>query len=109
MALVTQSLDDDQADDIRVLSLSGKSQIADYMVVATGRSGRQLGAMADKLLRRLKQAGVRGATIEGRSHSHWILIDTGDVIVHLFRPDVREIYNLEKLWDDFAVEQTLSA
>ena len=79
------------------------------MVVASGRSGRQLGAMADKLLRRLKQAGVRGATVEGRGHSHWILIDAGDVIVHLFRPETRELYNLEKLWDDLAVGQPLSA
>ncbi len=99
---MTQSLTDDQAQDIRVIALAGKSQIADHMVIATGRSTRQLGSMADKLRRRLKQAGVDNVRVEGRGPCHWILIDAGDVIVHLFRPDTRELYALEKLWDGFA-------
>jgi len=98
LSLVKTSLDDDKAQALRVIELEGKSSIADYMVIATGTSQRQVGAMADHLLENLKSAGFRGAAVEGRSHCDWVLIDVGDVVVHLFRPEVREFYNLEKMW-----------
>lgn len=81
-----------------VIDLAGKSSIADYMVIASGASARQISAMADHLQERLKTGGYGGAVVEGKEQGDWILIDAGDVIVHLFRPEVREFYNLEKLW-----------
>lgn len=81
-----------------VIDLAGKTSIADYMVVASGRSTRHVGAMADKLASRLKEAGVAGVEIEGMPLCDWVLIDAGDVIVHLFRPEVRAFYGLEKMW-----------
>ncbi len=98
LALIKGSLDSDQAGDIVVIDLSGKSSIADYMVVASGQSTRQVGAMTDHLLRQFKDKGLRGATVEGQPRNDWVLVDAGDVIVHLFRPEVREFYQLEKLW-----------
>ncbi len=92
------SLDDDKAEDIVVIDLAGKSSIADYMVIASGRSQRQVGAMAEHLVERLKQAGMRPGTPEGLRQCDWVLIDAGDVIAHLFRPEVRAFYNLEKMW-----------
>ncbi len=97
--LVASSLDDDKAEDIVIIDLDGKSTIADYMVVASGRSSRQVGAMADHLAERMKKAGVRSIKIEGRANGDWVLLDAGDVIVHLFRPEVRVFYNIEKMWD----------
>jgi ribosome-associated protein len=96
--LIVKSLDDDKAEEIATIDLMGKSSIADYMVIACGRSSRQVGAMAEHLLERLKAAGHRTIGIEGKSQGDWVLVDAGDVIVHLFRPEIRGLYNLEKMW-----------
>lgn len=98
--LVQRSLDDDKAEQIVVIDLIGKSSIADHMVIATGRSSRQVGAMADHLREKLHAAGVRRVSIEGMPQGDWVLLDAGDIIVHLFRPEVRSFYNLEKMWGD---------
>lgn len=98
MALVLQSLDDDQAQDLVTIDLEGKSSIADYMVIASGRSTRQVAAMAQKLAERLKQGGFGNPRIEGLPAADWVLVDSGSVIVHLFRPEVRSFYNLERMW-----------
>ena len=92
------SLDDDKAEDIVTIDLRGKSAIADFMVIASGRSTRQVGAMADHILRKVKSEGYGTAAVEGIPQNDWVLIDAGDVIVHLFRPEVRAFYNLEKMW-----------
>ncbi|MBK5263755.1 MAG: ribosome silencing factor [Alphaproteobacteria bacterium] len=97
-ALVLQSLDDDQAQETVSIPLQGKSSIADHMVIASGRSTRQVAAMAQKLAERIKQQTGRIARIEGLPAADWVLIDAGDVIVHLFRPEVRSFYNLERMW-----------
>jgi len=83
-----------------VIDLEGKASFADFMVVATGRSDRQVGAMADHLTQKLKAEGLPRVPAEGRNHGDWVLLDSGDVIVHLFRPEIRSFYNLEKLWSD---------
>jgi ribosome-associated protein len=98
LALALSSLDDDQAEDIVTIPIGAKSSIADYMVVANGRSQRQVGAIADHLVRRLKEAGSGSAKVEGMPQCDWVLVDAGDVIVHIFRPEVREFYNLERMW-----------
>jgi len=98
LALIQESLHGDQAGDIVVIDLAGKSSIADYMVIASGQSTRQVGAMTDHLVRKFKEIGLRGAKVEGQPRNDWVLVDAGDVIVHLFRPEVREFYQLEKLW-----------
>jgi ribosome-associated protein len=98
LGLVEQSLDDDQAEAVSTIPLSGKSAMADYMVIATGRNPRQIAAMADHLATRLKAKGVPSVKIEGLRTCDWVLIDCGDIIVHLFRADVRAFYNLEKMW-----------
>jgi ribosome-associated protein len=95
--LILKSLDDDQAQDVVTIPLEGKSSIADHMVVASGRSSRQVAAMAQKLAERIKQAG-RAARIEGLPSADWVLIDAEDVVVHIFRPEVRSFYNLERMW-----------
>jgi len=97
-ALVLQSLDDDQAQETITIPLEGKSSIADHMVIASGRSSRQVASMAQKLAERIKQTTGRTARIEGLPVADWVLIDAGDVIVHLFRPEVRSFYNLERMW-----------
>ena len=99
MALVETSLDDDKADDIKVIPLTDKSDIADFMVVASGTAGRRLDSITEHLLARLKTAGVKDAHAEGRRSGEWVLVDAGDVIVHLFRPELREHYAIEKLWE----------
>ena len=99
LADIVESLEDHKATDIVVIDLKGKSDIADYMVIATGQSGRQVSAMADRLSLVVKGHGVIGAVPEGRGQADWVLLDAGDVIVHLFRPEVREFYNLEKMWN----------
>jgi ribosome-associated protein len=104
LALIVQSLDDDQAIDITKLDLKGKTSIADYMVIASGTSNRHVGAMTDHLLRRIKSGGIKGTSVEGAAQADWVLIDAGDVLVHLFRPEVREFYKLEKLWGDFPTQ-----
>lgn len=96
--LVLQSLDDDQAVDTISIPLAGKSSIADHMVIASGRSTRQVASMASKLAERIKGETGRPARIEGLPTADWVLIDAGDVIVHLFRPEVRSFYNLERMW-----------
>ena len=96
-ALVMQSLDDDQAQEIVSIPLDGKSNIADHMVIAEGRSTRQVAAIAQKLAERVKKAGG-SARVEGLANADWVLIDAGDVIIHLFRPEVRSFYNLERMW-----------
>ena len=96
--LVLRSLDDDQAVDVVSIPLSGKSNIADYMVIASGRSTRQVASMAQKLTERIKQELGRNVRIEGLPVADWVLIDADDVIVHLFRPEVRTFYNLERMW-----------
>lgn len=100
LALVQQSLNDDKAQDVVVIDLNGKTSIADFMVIASGTSQRQVGAMADHLREKLKTKGVGGVAVEGATQCDWVLLDTPDVIVHLFRPEVREFYNLEKMWSE---------
>lgn len=97
-SLVLSSLDDDQAQEVVSIPLEGKSSIADHMVIASGRSTRQVAAMATKLAERLKKAGFGPVRIEGLPAADWVLLDAGDVVVHLFRPEVRSFYNLERMW-----------
>lgn len=107
--LVLKSLDDDQAQEVVSIPLAGKSNIADHMVIASGRSTRQVSAMATKLADRIKAETGRIARIEGLPAADWVLIDADDVIVHIFRPEVRNFYNLERMWafgDDSPVNAT---
>jgi ribosome-associated protein len=96
--LVMTQLDDDQAQEIVSIPLEGKSSIADHMVIASGRSTRQVASMAQKLGEAIKKAGFGHVRIEGLPAADWVLIDAGDVVVHLFRPEVRSFYNLERMW-----------
>lgn len=96
--LVLAQLEDAKAEDTITIDLEGKTTIADYMVVTSGRSNRQVGAIADRLLKAFSESGLSGARVEGLPHCDWVLIDAGDVIVHIFRPEVRAFYNLEKMW-----------
>lgn len=96
--LASRSLDDSKAEDLVVIDLEGKSSISDYMIIASGRSTRQVAAMAEHLIEKLKSVGVKGISVEGMSQGDWVLIDAGDIIVHLFRPEVRDFYGLEKMW-----------
>ncbi|RXF75540.1 ribosome silencing factor [Hansschlegelia zhihuaiae] len=96
--LILDVLDDNKAEDTVVIDLRGKSALADEMVIASGRATRHVGAIADKLVEELKNAGHGKVKVEGLPHCDWVLIDCGDVIVHLFRPEVRAFYNLEKMW-----------
>ena len=96
--LVLESLDDDQAQEVVTIPLAGKSNIADHMVIASGRSTRQVASMAGKLADRIKQKFGRIVRVEGLPAADWVLIDAEDVIVHLFRPEVRNFYNLERMW-----------
>ena len=106
--LVTVSLDDDKAEDIVAIDLAGKSSIGDHMVIATGHSTRQVSAMADHLIGKLKQTDIPRVNVEGMSTGDWVLIDAGDIIVHLFRPEVREFYALEKMWGVDVGAETVS-
>ncbi len=96
--VVLDTLDAAKAEDVVTIDLRGKTSIGDHMVLASGRSQRHVGAVADQLIRKLKDEGYGRARVEGQPHCDWVLIDTGDVIVHIFRPEVREFYNLEKMW-----------
>jgi len=98
LRVIEKSLDDDKAEDLVTIDLKGKSSIADFMVIASGKSARQLGAMAEHLREKLGKAGVSPVGLEGERQGDWILIDGGDVVVHLFRPEIRGLYNLEKMW-----------
>jgi ribosome-associated protein len=97
-ALILDQLDEDQAQELVTIPLEGKSSIADHMVIASGRSTRQVAAMATKLAERIKKEGHGTPRIEGLPAADWVLIDAGDVVVHLFRPEVRSFYNLERMW-----------
>ncbi|WP_083507702.1 ribosome silencing factor [Aureimonas frigidaquae] len=96
--LVLASLDDSKAEEIVSIDLKGKSALADHMVIASGRSHRHVSAVADHLLRDLKEQGFGPAKVEGLTNGDWVLIDTGDIIIHIFRPEVRSFYNIEKMW-----------
>jgi ribosome-associated protein len=91
-------LDDAKAENIVTIDLHGKTSIGDTMIIASGRSDRHVGAVADQLQTKLKEIGVARVRVEGKPQCDWVLIDTGDIIVHVFRPEVREFYNLEKMW-----------
>lgn len=95
---VLASLEDSKAENIVPIDIQGKSSLGDYMVVASGRSHRHVAAVADNLLKALKDGGYGNARVEGLASADWVLIDSGDIIVHVFRPEVREFYNLEKMW-----------
>lgn len=98
LARILASLDDDKAEDIVTIDLRGRSAMADHMIIASGRNARQVASIAEKLVDRLKHEAGRQARIEGKDTGDWVLIDTDDVIVHVFRPEVREFYQLEKMW-----------
>jgi ribosome-associated protein len=95
---VFESLDDSKAEDIVSIDLKGKTALADAMVIATGRSSTHVGAIADRVIKACKAAGVVAPRVEGLPQCDWVLVDAGDVIVHIFRPEVRQFYNLEKMW-----------
>ena len=95
---VLASLDDAKAEDIIAIDIAGKSVLGDHMVIASGRSHRHVGAIADRLVGDLKRAGLGPVRVEGLPHCDWVLVDLGDIIVHIFRPEVRGFYNLEKMW-----------
>ena len=100
LELVLASLEDSKAEDTVSINIQGKSPMADYMVIASGRSHRHVSAVSDHLLRALKEGGYGTAKVEGLSSADWVLIDAGDIIVHVFRPEVREFYALEKMWQE---------
>lgn len=101
---VLKSLDDSKAEEVIHIDIEGKSPVADYMVVSNGRSHRHVNAVADRLLRDLKDAGYGSPKVEGMPACDWVLVDTGDVIVHIFRPEVRDFYSLEKMWQAIATD-----
>ena len=96
--VVLQSLEDAKAEDVVSVDIAGKSSLADYMVVTSGRSNRHVSAVADQVMKALREAGFGKPRVEGLPHADWVLVDGGDVIVHIFRPEVREFYNIEKMW-----------
>lgn len=98
LARILSSLDEDKAEDITQIDLRGKTAMADHMVICSGRSTRQVAAISEKLAQRIKAEFGRTVKMEGKDQGDWVLIDTGDVIVHVFRPEVREFYQLEKMW-----------
>jgi ribosome-associated protein len=100
LTLAEKLLDDGKAEDIATIDLQGKSDIADFMLIATGRSQRQVMALAQRLTEGLKEAGCKKVSVEGLRHGEWVLVDAGDVVVHLFRPETRTYYNLEKMWGE---------
>jgi ribosome-associated protein len=103
--VILNCLDDAKAEEIVAVDITGKSSLADHMVVASGRSQRHVGAVADQMVTALRDAGYGKPRIEGLPHCDWVLVDAGDVIVHIFRPEVREFYNIEKMWQaDFAAD-----
>ena len=108
LELITTSLDDDKAENILTIPLRGKSAMADYMIVASGTSSRQVAAMAGHIEFKLKQNKIAILGLEGLRQADWVLIDANDVIVHLFRPEVREFYGLERMWADDAAEEIIT-
>jgi ribosome-associated protein len=109
LTAVLAQLDDAKAENVVTIGLDGKAAIADTMVLASGRSNRHVGAIADQLIEKLKGAGHRNLRIEGMPQCDWVLVDAGDVVVHVFRPEVRSFYNLEKLWSEHAPREKLDA
>ncbi len=107
--MVIDTLEDTKAEDIIKIDLKGKTSIADSMVIASGRSTRQVAAMADRLHKKLKHAVTDGCKIEGMEKADWVLLDAGSIIIHIFRPEVRQFYNLEKMWAvDFTPDKMLA-
>jgi ribosome-associated protein len=103
--VVLKSLDDAKAEQTVAIDITGKSSLSDHMVVTSGRSHRHVGAVADQVAKALREAGFGKPRVEGLPHCDWVLVDAGDVIVHIFRPEVREFYNIEKMWAvDFAAD-----
>ena len=98
LARILTSLENDKAEDIVQIDLRGKSSIGDFMIIASGRSSRQVSAISEKLVDNIKQSFGRSSKVEGKGAGDWVLIDTGDIIVHVFRPEVRDFYQLEKMW-----------
>ncbi len=96
--IASGSLHEDKAEDVTVIDLAGKTTIADFMIIASGRSRRHVASIAEHLVVRLKRRGMGAIGVEGLAQADWVLIDAGDVIVHIFRPEVRSFYNLEKMW-----------
>ncbi|ODT67756.1 MAG: ribosome silencing factor [Pelagibacterium sp. SCN 63-23] len=104
--LILDTLDDAKAEEIVAVDITGKSSLADHMVVASGRSHRHVAAVADQVITALRENGHGKPRVEGMTHADWVLVDAGDVILHVFRPEVREFYNIEKMWQaDFAADQ----
>ena len=97
-SLIEKTLDDGKAINIVSISLSGKSSIADYMIIASGTSARHVSSLAEQVSRKLKDSGFTIFSIQGKEESNWVLVDAGDTIVHIFRPEVRDFYNLDKMW-----------
>lgn len=108
-AAVIETLEDDKAEELLVIDLEGKSSIADQMIIASGRSQRHVAALADHVTRRIKEDGFTRARVEGLPNADWVLIDTGDIIVHIFRPEVRAFYNLERIWGTEATDHRTEA
>ena len=107
--MIEKSLDADKAEDITTIDLRGHSALADFMVIATGRSSRQVSALAEKLRDRLKSKGVTEIRIEGTDKGDWAIVDAGDIIIHIFRPEVRDYYALEKMWQTPHLMQSQNA
>ncbi|MEZ5813441.1 MAG: ribosome silencing factor [Alphaproteobacteria bacterium] len=99
--LIEQSLDADKAEDIMSIRLDEQTGLADYMIVASGTSSRHVSALTDRLLKKLALNGIKSVSVEGKERSDWVAVDAGDVIIHLFRPEVRSFYNIEKMWGAF--------
>ncbi|MGH6992529.1 MAG: ribosome silencing factor [Caulobacteraceae bacterium] len=107
--MILRRLEDEKAQEIAFIDLKGRSSLTDALVIASGRSARHVRAMADHLLRALKDAGEGRARVEGLPNSDWVLIDAGDLVVHLFRPEVRAFYNIEKIWSVGSLREAVSA
>jgi ribosome-associated protein len=104
--LILDTLDDAKAEETVAVDITGKSSLADHMVVTSGRSQRHVAAVADQIISALRDNGFGKPRVEGLPHADWVLVDAGDVIVHIFRPEVREFYSIEKMWQaDFAADQ----
>jgi ribosome-associated protein len=104
--LILDTLDDAKAEETVAVDITGKSSLADHMIVTSGRSQRHVGAVADQVMTALRENGYGKPRVEGLPHCDWVLVDAGDVILHIFRPEVREFYSLEKMWQaDFAADQ----
>lgn len=107
--VVLTSLEDDKAEDILALDIRGRSSFADMLIVASGRSARHVGALAEHVMAKLKESGVNDVRIEGLPQADWVLVDAGDLVVHLFRPEVRNFYNIEKIWAGGQTPSTLQS